>query len=81
MSQFLGALIKGTTKPMPLSVKTETANEARFESRHDVKHVLVEKIRTSPFLALLKMKWGVPRTRASIDRCLRSFTKDEGRPF
>ncbi|WP_268807897.1 pyruvate kinase, partial [Caballeronia catudaia] len=32
-------------------------------------------------LALLNLEWGVPRTRASIDRCLRSFTKDEGRPF
>jgi hypothetical protein len=32
-------------------------------------------------MALLKKQWGVPRTRASTDRCLRCFTKDEGRPF
>ncbi|CAL8476900.1 protein of unknown function (plasmid) [Caballeronia sp. S22] len=51
ISQFLGALIKGATKPVPLSVKTETANAACIESSYNVKHVLVEKIQTSHFFA------------------------------
>jgi hypothetical protein len=51
ISQYFGALIKGTTKPVPLSVKTETANGARIASSHDAKHVLVENIQ---ILHLLK---------------------------
>ncbi|RQT02020.1 hypothetical protein DF051_39250 [Burkholderia contaminans] len=29
----------------------------------------------------MTIEWGVPRTRASDDRCSRCFTRDEGRPF
>jgi hypothetical protein len=49
ISQFLGALINATTKPVPFTVKTETANGARIASSHDAKHVLVENVQISHF--------------------------------
>jgi len=62
ISQSIAALIKGTTKPMPLSAKTETANAARIESSHVVKHVLAENIQISHFLKNPRQ-----HTRESID--------------
>ena len=50
----------------------------RFGQRNDVPP---RTVANSDKEAILKVEWGVPRTQASIDRCLRSFTKDEGRPF
>jgi hypothetical protein len=45
ISQFLGALkIKGTAKPVSLSLKAERADEERIVSSHDVKHVLAENL-------------------------------------
>jgi hypothetical protein len=50
IGQFLCALkIKGTAKPVPISLKTERANEEGFECSHDVKHVLTENLQTSRF--------------------------------
>ncbi|WP_181920132.1 hypothetical protein [Paraburkholderia sp. BL6669N2] len=49
MSQFIGALIKGTTKPVRF-LRITGAKEQRVENSHDAEHVLAENFQTSRFL-------------------------------